>query len=265
MRVACCIPLCWMAHAASAFVLLQQTQTQTQTQTHGLTAQRSLHACSSQRRQRSCASLLRMSEPEEEVDFIDDAVDDEVRAVKMYQQLQSSDDPTTVDTIIYKRLDETYNINPADYDGAFEEPEIKEDYDTNPKNAAGERMLRVLMVGGSSSEAKILQSLSELDDLVCGTYVAWDDSMGPLHDTIPSVPYMNLYPCQNPADPNMHAELASFIYADVVVAGGSYSSQSKASFLQQLEAKATELGVGYVGPDGAAAMLNGDFSVLKLI
>jgi hypothetical protein len=61
------------------------------------------------------------------------------------------------------------------------------------------------------------------------------------------------------------AELASFIYADVVVAGGSYSSQSKASFLQQLEAKATELGVGYVGPDGAAAMLNGDFSVLKVI
>jgi hypothetical protein len=40
--------------------------------------------------------------------------------------------------------------------------QIKEDYDTNPKNAAGERMLRVLMVGGSSSEAKILQSLSEL-------------------------------------------------------------------------------------------------------
>jgi hypothetical protein len=33
-------------------------------------------------------------------------------------------DPTTVDTIIYKRLDETYNINPADYDGAFEEPEV---------------------------------------------------------------------------------------------------------------------------------------------
>jgi hypothetical protein len=62
----------------------------------------------------------------------------------------------------------------------------------------------------------------------------------------------------------MQAELASFIYADVVVAGGSYSSQSKATFLQQLEAKATELGVGYVGPDGAAAMLNGDFSVLKV-
>jgi uncharacterized protein (DUF305 family) len=91
MRVACCIPLCWMAHAASAFVLLQQTQTQTQTQTHGLTAQRSLHACRSQRRQRSCANLLRMSESEAEVDFIDDAVDDEVRAVKMYSQLQSSD------------------------------------------------------------------------------------------------------------------------------------------------------------------------------
>jgi hypothetical protein len=92
MRVACFIPLCWMAHAASAFVLLQQTQTQTQTQTgtHGLTAQRSLHVCGSQRRHRSCASLLRMSEPEAEVDFIDDAVDDEVRAVKMYQQLQSS-------------------------------------------------------------------------------------------------------------------------------------------------------------------------------
>ena len=60
------------------------------------------------------------------------------------------------------------------------------------------------------------------------------------------------------------AELAAFIYADVVVAGGSYSSQSKASFLQQLESKATELGVAYVGPDGAAAMLNGDFSVLKV-
>jgi hypothetical protein len=50
----------------------------------------------------------------------------------------------------------------------------------------------------------------------------------------------------------------------VVVAGGSYSSQNKASFLQQLESKATELGVAYVGPDGAAAMLNGDFSVLKV-
>jgi hypothetical protein len=142
--------------------------------------------------------------------------------------------------------------------------QIKEDYDTNPKNAAGERMLRVLMVGGSSSEAKILQSLSKLvspsilcmllrqlcihannderrsymmfvartfvsaavvfkacivlmlralvlfqDDLVCGTYVAWDDSMGPLHDSIPSIPYMNLYPCQNPADPNMHVSNAT--------------------------------------------------------
>jgi hypothetical protein len=45
------------------------------------------------------------------------------------------------------------------------------------------------------------------DDLVCGTYVAWDDSMGPLHDSIPRIPYMNLYPCQNPADPNMHVSI----------------------------------------------------------
>jgi hypothetical protein len=29
-----------------------------------------------------------------------------------------------VEAIIYKRLDETYNINPNDYDGAFDEPEV---------------------------------------------------------------------------------------------------------------------------------------------
>jgi hypothetical protein len=66
-----------MAHAASAFVLLQRTHMQT----HGLTAQRRLPVSSSQRRQHSCASLLRMTEVDAEVDFIDDAVDDEVRLI----------------------------------------------------------------------------------------------------------------------------------------------------------------------------------------
>ena len=35
-------------------------------------------------------------------------------------------------------------------------------YDTNPLNAGGQRTVRVLVLGGSSSEGMILASLSEL-------------------------------------------------------------------------------------------------------
>ncbi|KAG5189693.1 hypothetical protein JKP88DRAFT_347650 [Tribonema minus] len=170
-------------------------------------------------------------------------------------------DPNEVVPIIYKRLDETYDTQ--DYEGAFTLTEDTSKYDTNPENAAGERMLRVLMLGGSSSEAKILASLSEMEDTICGTYTSWDDSMGELHGSIPTIPFNNLYPCEDPADAAQQASLAQFICADVVVAGGSYSVPAKADFVAQLAKELEGTGILFVPPSGAGAMLAGDFSMLK--
>jgi hypothetical protein len=66
------------------------------------------------------------------------------------------------------------------------------------------------------------------------------------------------------ADCCEQAGLAKFIMADVVVAGGSYSSPAKAEFVAQLQKELDGSGIAFVPPSGAGAMLSGDFSALRV-
>jgi hypothetical protein len=66
--------------------------------------------------------------------------------------------PATDPTIIYKRLDEQYEL-PEEYDGAYPVRDLGVD-DFLALNDAGKVMLRIVIVGGGALEAEMVKRLS---------------------------------------------------------------------------------------------------------
>lgn len=58
--------------------------------------------------------------------------------------------------------------------------------------------------------------------------------------------------------------MAEFISANVVIAGGSYSVAGKDDFVASLAKELEALGIAFIPPSGAKAMLSGDFSALEV-
>ncbi|CAM9134415.1 unnamed protein product [Chrysoparadoxa australica] len=171
-------------------------------------------------------------------------------------------DPTEVASIIYKRRDETYDY--SQYPGAYDESDDEDYIGVTPLNSEGKYMVRVVVVGGGAGEAKILSKLSAMEDEVCGTYVTWDEAKG-LHEDMDDIPFLNFYRCEEPENAQQVADMASFIYAQIVILGDTYQGEENAAFVEAVKAAGAAAGVNVIGPGDAAAMAAGNMEAFHAV